>query len=60
MMNMPVVLHHADHMASVIEYERWKTGNNNSPKKAVVKKVIGKKVTTSSSDATDIFKGLFE
>ena len=58
--NMPVVLHHADHMASVIEYERWKTGNNNSPKKAVVKKVIGKKVTTSSSDATDIFKGLFE
>jgi hypothetical protein len=58
--NMPVVLHHADHMASVIEYERWKTGNNNSPKKAVVKKVIGKMVTTSSSDASDIFKGLFE
>ena len=58
--NMPVVLHHADHMASVIEYERWKLGSNNSPKKAVVKKVIGKKVTTSNADATDIFKGLFE
>jgi hypothetical protein len=24
--NLPIILHHADHMASIIEYERWRNG----------------------------------
>jgi hypothetical protein len=30
--NLPLLLHHADHMASQIEYERWRSFKNNSPK----------------------------
>mgnify|MGYP001418382341 CR=1 FL=1 len=30
--NLPVILHHADHMASQIEYEQWRNHKNNSPK----------------------------
>lgn len=29
--NLPVILHHADHMAAQIEYERWKNGKINTP-----------------------------
>ena len=29
--NLPVILHHADHMASIIEYERWKSGKVTTP-----------------------------
>ena len=29
--NLPVILHHADHMASIIEYERWKSGKIATP-----------------------------
>ena len=29
--NLPVILHHADHMASIIEYERWKSGKVATP-----------------------------
>ena len=29
--NLPVILHHADHMASIIEYERWKSGKLATP-----------------------------
>jgi hypothetical protein len=29
--NLPVILHHADHMASQIEYETWRNVKNNSP-----------------------------
>jgi hypothetical protein len=58
--NLPIVLHHADHMASVIEYERWKTGNNNTPKKAPTKKVNAKSISSSDNKVDDIFKGLFE
>jgi len=29
--NLPVILHHADHMASIIEYERWKSGKFAAP-----------------------------
>ena len=29
--NLPIVLHHADHMAAQIEYERWRNGKNVSP-----------------------------
>jgi hypothetical protein len=30
--NLPIVLHHADHMAAQIEYERWRNNQNNTPK----------------------------
>jgi hypothetical protein len=33
--NLPVLLHHADHMAAQIEYERWR--NNASPKSSAPK-----------------------
>ena len=29
--NMPIILHHADHMASIIEFERWRNNKNTSP-----------------------------
>ena len=29
--NLPVILHHADHMAAQIEYERWKNGKFTAP-----------------------------
>ena len=29
--NLPVILHHADHMASIIEYERWRNGKLSTP-----------------------------
>ena len=30
-------MHHADHMASIIEYERWRNKNNATPKPVVEK-----------------------
>jgi len=68
--HMPLLLHHADHMASQIEYEHWKSNQGvtasmtNTQKSAVAatahkpKKVTGK-VSTSESDAQELFKGLF-
>ena len=35
--NLPVILHHADHMASIIEYERWRNVKAGTPV-AVVEK----------------------
>jgi hypothetical protein len=35
--NLPVILHHADHMASIIEYERWRNSKNGTPVKTVEK-----------------------
>ena len=29
--NLPIILHHADHMASIIEFERWRNNKNTSP-----------------------------
>jgi hypothetical protein len=29
--NLPIILHHADHMASTIEFERWRNGKTSSP-----------------------------
>jgi len=31
--NLPIILHHADHMAAQIEYERWRNYKNGSPTK---------------------------
>jgi hypothetical protein len=43
--NLPVLLHHADHMASIIEYERWKKFKDGTPVAAIEKS----KVTKSNS-----------
>jgi hypothetical protein len=29
--NLPIILHHADHMAAQLEYERWRNSKNVSP-----------------------------
>jgi len=51
--NLPIVLHHADHMASRIEYENWKFGKNPNP-------IISKTKASSSNDKTsELFKDLF-
>ena len=62
--NLPIVLHHADHMASRIEYENWKNGNkikqavNSKPK--FTKKPSTKKLSTAdNTSAQDMFKDLF-
>jgi hypothetical protein len=59
--NLPIILHHADHMASRIEYENWKSGN--SIKKVLTKKPKSSfkqpKVSTENSSAQDMFKDLF-
>ena len=31
--NLPIILHHADHMAAQIEYERWRNHKNGTPVK---------------------------
>jgi hypothetical protein len=52
------VIHHADHMASQIEYEMWK--NKNVTKTKPVPSKHSKKVLSSANqDAQDLFKGLF-
>ncbi len=59
--NLPIVLHHADHMASRIEYENWKnkdkvkTAFSNNPKPYTKKS----KLSTESNSAQDMFKDLF-
>ena len=59
--NLPIVLHHADHMASRIEYENWKnkdkvkTAFSNNPKQYTKKS----KLSTESNSAQDMFKDLF-
>ena len=59
--NLPIVLHHADHMASRIEYENWK--NKDKVKKAFANnpKSFSKKpkLSTDSNSAQDMFKDLF-
>jgi len=62
--NLPLLLHHADHMASQIEYERWKNGKASSPapvaEKSRVQKSNGlKNLAENNPDVektlTDIF-----
>tara|TARA_R110001583_G_scaffold3293_31_gene21371 strand:- start:1520 stop:2293 length:774 start_codon:yes stop_codon:yes gene_type:complete len=59
--NLPIILHHADHMASRIEYENWKSGN--SIEKALIKKPKASfkqpTISTQNSTAQDMFKDLF-
>lgn len=61
--NLPIILHHADHMASQIEYERWKNDSSTQVKevKKVTRNTIKNKTVSGASDsATDIFSKLFE
>jgi len=45
--NLPIIIHHADHMASRIEFEKW---NNNEPQQ--------KKVTTNSKAKPNLAESL--
>jgi hypothetical protein len=59
--NLPIILHHADHMASRIEYEKWKNKDKvkqafNSNPKPYHKK---QKLSTESNSAQNMFKDLF-
>ena len=40
--NLPLLLHHADHMASQIEYERWRNRKAGTPKPVSEKSKIQK------------------
>jgi hypothetical protein len=40
--NLPIILHHADHMASTIEYERWRNEKASSPAPVAEKSKITK------------------
>jgi hypothetical protein len=40
--NLPIILHHADHMASTIEYERWKQFKDGTPTPVVEKSKVTK------------------
>lgn len=60
--NLPIVLHHADHMASRIEYEKWFSNQEESP---VIKPQTKKSVpqitdANQSKELVDIFNTLFK
>ncbi len=60
--NLPIILHHADHMASQIEYETWKGSNSTAIKetKKVARKAYNNKTVSGANDsAKDLFKDLF-
>jgi len=40
--NLPILLHHADHMAAQIEFERWRNSQNASPKTVAEKSKVQK------------------
>ena len=40
--NLPIVLHHADHLAAQIEFERWRNKDRNTPKPIVEKSKVTK------------------
>ena len=67
--NLPIILHHADHMAAQIEFERWRNKDKETPKpvseKSRVQKSNGLKNLTENNPAveqalTDIFKAFNE
>ena len=67
--NLPIVLHHADHMAAQIEFERWRNKDKVTPKpvseKSRAQKSTGlKNLTENNPDVeqalTDIFKAFNE
>jgi len=58
--NLPILLHHADHMAALIEYGRWANKASNTPKKMPEPRKPSKTITSSTHSVDDIFKGLFD
>jgi hypothetical protein len=61
--NLPILLHHADHMATRIEYENWKSSNtgsfsNNGSK--INKKPIKLKSSNKNINASKLFDDLFK
>jgi len=40
--NLPIILHHADHMAAQIEFERWRNKDNNTPRPVTEKSKMSK------------------
>ena len=67
--NLPIVLHHADHLAAQIEFERWRNKDQITPKpvseKSRAQKSTGlKNLTENNPDVeqalTDIFKAFNE
>tara|TARA_R100001591_G_scaffold60504_1_gene70243 strand:+ start:627 stop:1379 length:753 start_codon:yes stop_codon:yes gene_type:complete len=57
--NLPLIVHHADHMASRIEYEMWKSNKSSVPKKTNSFSKAKPKVSTANKSATDLFKDVF-
>jgi hypothetical protein len=67
--NLPIVLHHGDHMAAQIEFERWRNNKNTSPnpvaEKSKIQKSNGlKNLAENNPDVektlTDLFKAFNE
>tara|TARA_R100001591_G_C4329938_1_gene177811 strand:- start:82 stop:846 length:765 start_codon:yes stop_codon:yes gene_type:complete len=60
--NLPIILHHADHMASQIEYEMWRSDSSTivkETKKVARKANNSKNISGASDSAKDLFKDLF-
>jgi hypothetical protein len=62
--NLPIVLHHADHMAARIEYEMWaKEDESNSPIVPKEKRKVGiptDMTETQKDDLMNVFNNLFK
>jgi hypothetical protein len=65
--NLPIILHHADHMASVIEFERWRNKKEGTPnpvaaKSKATKSTAMKNLAENNPDIgnsiADIFKDM--
>ena len=58
--NLPIILHHADHMAAQIEYERWRNEQNNTVTKPTEKSKATKNTAIKNLAETnpDLQKGV--
>ena len=57
--NLPILLHHADHMASRIEFEKWNKQETKQPVKQS-KKSTTEPTQEQKEDLMDVFNGLFK
>lgn len=57
--HLPILLHHADHMASRIEHDREKELRSDNPSKSLPRGNKKKSVSVASEKAHDLFKDLF-
>ena len=60
--NLPVILHHADHMASIIEYERWRNGKITAPateKSKIQKSNALKNLSENNPDVATAISDIF-